>query len=53
MISAKFTLGLLTLPKHVRVFMCLQYKTFENTAGKGETARKEIFNIFPQCFLPI
>ena len=53
MISAKFTLGLLTHPKHALVFMCLQYKSFENTAGKGKTACKEQIHIFPQYFLPI
>ena len=26
---------------------------FENTEGKGETARNEQFLLFPQCFLPI
>ena len=33
--------------------MCLQYKSFENTVGKGEIARNEQFLIFPQCFLPV
>ena len=33
--------------------MCLQYKSFENTEGKGEIARTEQFLLFPQCFLPI
>ena len=33
--------------------MCLQYKCFENTVGKGEIARNEQFLLFPQCFLPI
>ena len=33
--------------------MCLQYKAFENTAGKEEIARKEQFLVFPQCFLPV
>ena len=33
--------------------MCLQYKLFENTVGKGEIARNEQFLLFPQCFLPI
>ena len=28
--------------------MCLQYKSFENTVGKGEIARKEQFLLFPQ-----
>ena len=31
--------------------MCLQYKPFENTAGKGEIARNEQFLLFPLCFL--
>ena len=39
--------------KHALVFMGLQYKSFENTAGKGEIARNEQFLLFPQCFLPI
>ena len=30
--------------------MCLQYKSFENTVGKGEIARNEQFLRFPQCF---
>ena len=30
--------------------MCLQYKSLENTGGKGEIARKEQFLLFPQCF---
>ena len=33
--------------------MCLQYKSFENTAGKGEIARNEQFLLFQQCFLPV
>ena len=40
-------------PKQALVFTCLQYKSFENTAGKGEIARNEQFLLFPQCFLPI
>ena len=32
-------------------FLCLQYKSFENTMGKGEIARNEQFFLFPQCFL--
>ena len=35
------------------VFRYLQYKSFENTAGKGEIARNEQFILFPQCFIPI
>ena len=31
----------------------LQHKSFENTVGKGETARNEQFLLFPQCFLSI
>ena len=33
--------------------MCLQYKSFENTLGKGEIARNEQFLLFQQCFLTI
>ena len=32
-------------------FTCLQYRSFENTVGKGEIARYEQFLLFPQCFL--
>ena len=35
------------------VFTDLQYKSFENTEGKGEIARNEQFLLFPQCFLPV
>ena len=35
------------------VFTCLQYKSLENTVGKGEIACNEQFLLFPQCFLPI
>ena len=35
------------------VFTSLQYKSFENTVGKGETACNEQFLLFPQCFLPV
>ena len=35
------------------VFTYLQYKSFENTVGKGEIAHKEQFLLFSQCFLPI
>ena len=38
-------------PKQAPVFTCLQYKSFENTVGKGEIARNEQFLLFPQCFL--
>ena len=40
-------------PKQALVFTCLQCKSFENTAGKGEIARNEQYLLFPQCFLPI
>ena len=32
--------------------MCLMYKSFENTVGKGEIAHFEQFLLLPQCFLP-
>ena len=40
-------------PKQALDFTCLLYKSFENTAGKGEIASDEQFLLFPQCFLPI
>ena len=40
-------------PKQALVFTCLQYKSFENTAGKGEIARNKQFLLFPQCFLSV
>ena len=48
-----FPIGLKPFPKQALVFMGLQYKSFENTEGKGEIARNKQFLIFPQCFLPI
>ena len=33
-------------------FLCLQYKSFENTERNREIARHEQFLLFPQCFLP-
>ena len=39
--------------KQALVFRCLQYKSFENAMGKGESAHKEQFLLFSQCFLPI
>ena len=33
-------------------YVSVQYKSFENTVGKGEIARNEQFLLFPQCFLP-
>ena len=37
-------------PKQALVFTCLQYKSFENTVGKGEIARNEQFLLFPTVF---
>ena len=31
--------------------MCVLYKSFENTEGKGEIAYNEQFLLFPQCLL--
>ena len=41
------------LPKQALAFTCLQYRSFENTVGKGEIAHNEQFLLFPQCFLPL
>ena len=38
-------------PNKLWNFMCLQYKSFENTVGKGEIAHNEQFPFFPQCYL--
>ena len=38
-------------PKQTLVLMCLQYKSLENTVGKGENACNKQFLLFPQCFL--
>ena len=37
--------------KQTLVSTCLQYKSEENSVGKGEIARNEQFLLFPQCFL--
>ena len=42
-------MGVLTFPKQVLVFTCMQYKCFEHTVEKGEIAHFS----FSQCFLPI
>ena len=34
-------------------FTCLQYKSFENTLGKGEIDRNEQSFLFQQRFLPV
>ena len=39
--------------KQALVFTCLQYKSSENTKGKGEIARNEQFVLYLQCFLPV
>ena len=44
---------MLTLSQRSPGFYGLQYKSLENTVGKEETARKEQFLLFPQCFLPV
>ena len=36
---------------HGPLVICLLYKSFKNTGGKGEIAHKEQFLLFPQCFL--
>ena len=38
------------LTKKALVFTCLQFKSFENTVGKGEIARNEQFLLSPQYF---
>ena len=35
------------------VFMYLQYRSFENTKGKGEIARNEQFLLFPTVFFTL
>ena len=39
-------------PNKPYFFTCLQYMSFENTAGKGEIASNDQFLLFQQCFLP-
>ena len=39
-------------PKQTCAFTCLQYKSFENTMGKGEIACNEQFLLFPSVFYP-
>ena len=53
--SLKFycLLKTLSFPKQALVFTGLQYKSFENTVGKGKIARNEQYLLFPQCFLPV
>ena len=51
--SLIYTGQVLTISKRALVFTCLQYKSFENTAGNGQTAHSKHFLIFPHCFLPV
>ena len=46
----RYILPCYPFPKQALVFTCLQYKSFQNTVGKGEIARNEQFLIFPLCF---
>ena len=39
--------------KQALIFTCVQYKYFETTVGKGESALNEQFLLYPQCFLPL
>ena len=48
-----FLTGFLTLPETSPSFMCLQFKSLENTVGNREIAHNKQFLRFPQCFLPI
>ena len=47
------TLTFYPFPKQALVYICLLYKSFENTVGKGEIAHNEQFVLFRQCFLSI
>ena len=44
--------GYSPFPKQALVLTWLQYKSFENTVGKGQNAHNKQFLLFPQCFLP-
>ena len=48
-----FVKGFYPFPNKPWFFTCLQYKSLENTVGKGEIARNKQFLFFPQCFLPV
>ena len=52
-VTINISIRCLTFTKQTLVFTCLQYKSFEDTVGKGEIVHKEQFLLFPQCFLPI
>ena len=49
--SLKTTDGIISIPFSNKPWFLtwLQYKSFENTVGKGEIARNEPFLIFPKC----
>ena len=49
-VAAKFKQCTLPFPIQTLVFTCLQYKSFENTVGKGEIAHNEQFLLFPLYF---
>ena len=51
--TEQITIGIDPFPNKLWFFTCLQYKSFENTAGRGEVARYEQFLLFPKCFLPV
>ena len=51
--KSKFTKNktlILKLSQTIPGFKCLQYKSFENTVGKREIARKSNFSFFPTVF---
>ena len=50
-VIAKVCINKLTLSQTSPGFYGLQYKSCENTGGKGEIAHKEQFLLSPQCFL--
>ena len=42
-----------SFPRQTLFFTCLQYRSFENTVGKGEMLIMTILSFFPHCFLPV
>ena len=40
-------------PKEALVFMCLQYKYFENIEGKGDIPGNKQFLLVLKCFLSV
>ena len=51
-LSQSFVVRFIKLPK-TSIDTTLQYKSFENTVGKGEIARNEQYLFYQQCFLPV